>query len=384
MKYDYSITLKNPQSLYCPVINAEMSIISQEVSELGVFSKILIWAFGRRYSKLQILEITNLPILILEEEIDYLIKIEILENEDQGLKLTGLGFSYFKKIEVTEDFNDQRLHVLINCVTGEVLEKNLELSEKHQLSSDEFILRQRIIPDLYGNLNPSNSKEFLLEKYELHPLSDEEKSFLDVTMKLKFQKEKDKKQFIRYELQHVPFIVHGGIVNSVNYENLTSSQEVKKYEETHSLLSLMYPIQKGKLVIKNPNINSYRNLLSTLKKIGQFDAELISAKSINLLEEYEEEQKLQKNLNLDIFFDSVSGVLTTSLNPEHRIEKNIRNEILIPPIHNLEDLLLNDYPNIIRNLTGVEVDNIDIMFVVEEEFYLKINANPLNILNTNR
>lgn len=144
----------------------------------------------------------------------------------------------------------------------------------------------------------------------------------------------------------------------------------------------MYPILKGKLIIKNQDLELYRNILSTLEKIGQFERELISDKSNYLLDLHKYEQKLQKQLSSDIYFDSVSGILTTSLDPQYRIEKNIRNEILVPPNYNVEELLVDDFQNIIRNLTDEEVEGTswNLKFVLEEEFYLKINDNPLSVL----
>lgn len=385
MKYDYSITLTEPQSLYCPIIKAEMSIISQEVSELGPFSKLLIWAVGNGYNPVQIVEITNLSPVVVEEEINYLIKIGLLNSTDRNLELAELGYSYFKKIEVVDGFNSHKIQVLINCVSGEILEDSLDLVENHQLNSHECVLSQRIIPELYGNLNPSNSKDFLLEKYDLFPLSQEEKSLLDVAFKLQLKKEKEKQQFLRYEIQKVPFLLHKEVVNSIDYDSLTPRKETTRYTETHSLLPFMYPVQKGKLIISNLYLDPYRNVLHTLEKIEQFNRELISDKSKSLLELYKHEQELQRKLDVCIYFDSVSGIITRSLNPEHRIERNIRNEVQVPSNYKLEKLLSDDFLNIIKNLTGEEVEDTswNLTFVLEEEFYLKVNDNPIGVLVTN-
>lgn len=383
MKYDYSIKLKHPRSLYCPVIKAEMSINSEEVSELSLFSKLIIWAVGKGYSKAEIADITSMPPLIIEDEVAYLSKIGLVEVLSQSIALTEFGYSYYVKIESVESFNERKEKVLINCVSGEILKNTLNVIEKWEITGNGLIMNSRIITDLYGNLNPSNSKEFLIENYELFPLSPEEKLLLDVSLKLLFEKEKIKRQYMHYEVNYVPFLLHNGILNQVNVEELQPRKELPVFEETHSLLPFMYPVQKGKLKITNLLLDSYRNLLSTLVKMEQFDNELISDKARLLIHMYKQEQKIQNLLMNDIYFDQVSGIMATALSPEYRKEKNIRNEVEVLPNYDSKDILYKDFSKIIENLIGIDIEKEDwnLQYIVEEEFYLKVMENPSNILS---
>ncbi|HDR4425394.1 hypothetical protein IQ781_06205 [Bacillus sp. N447-1] len=385
MQYNYSVKLKNPRSVFCPVMKAEMSIHSEEVLEIGFFSKILIWAIGieKGYSKQEIAEITGMPLNIVDDEASYLSKIGLVEELDQPLNLTELGNSFYRKVVAVETFNDLKEQVLINCVSGEIIANNANIIKKQEISANEIVLSQRIIPDLYGNLNPSNSKEFLLENFDLSPLSLEEKSLLDVSLKLLFEKDREKKVFIHFKTKHVPFILHGGMVNEVDGEQLVPREERPIMEETHSLLPFMYPMQKGKLRITNLLLDPYRYVLSTLDKLEQFEGGLISDKAVHLLELFQEEQRIQHQLSMEIYFDCVSGILTTALDPSYRREKNIRNEVEILPNYKIEDILIRDFAIVLENLTSLDVDNTDweLGFEVEEEFYLKVNENPANIFS---
>lgn len=380
MQFNYSIRLKEPVTVYCPVMKAEISIISQEVNELGLFSKVLVWAIGKGYSALEISEITGLPTLVVNDEIDYLVKIGLIEETGQEFKLTELGSSYFRKIVVVENFNDRKEQVLVNCVSGEILEDKFTLIEKSQLSSKDFLLSQRIIPELYWNLNPSNSKYFVLENYNLSPLSPEELELIDVAVQLHM--EKDKKRYLPCKIHAVPFPLYKEILNSVDDNHLIPREETAVFNETHSLLPFMYPIKRGKFLIKNRQLDLYRNLLTTLEKLKEFDRELISDKAEYILELYQYERYLQSMLPSEAYFDGVSGVITTSINPEYRLEENIRNEVPLPVTYDLDSILQNDISNIIKNLTGEEIqgDEWELTFVVQKELYLKISDNPMNVL----
>lgn len=385
MQYNYSIKLKNPRSVFCPVMKAEISIHSEEVSELGFFSKILIWAIGigKGYSHQAIAEITGMPINIVIDETSYLSKIGLVVESAQPLTLTELGSSFYRKIVAVEDFNELKEQVLINCVSGEIFADDANIIEKQEITSNENVLKQRIIPDLYGNLNPSNSKDFLLENFDLSPLSIEEKALLDVSLKLLFEKDREKKTFIHFEAKQVPFILHGGKVNEVDPEQLAPREERPIMEETHSLLPFMYPMQKGKLCISNLLLNPYRNVLSTLDKLKQFEVGLISDHAVHLLELFHEEQQIQHQLSMEMYFDCVSGILSTTFDPGYRKEYNIRNEVEVLPNYRIEDILTRDFDLIIENLTGLDADTSDwqLTFEVEEEFYLKVNENPANIFS---
>jgi hypothetical protein len=385
VQYNHSIKLKNPRSVYCPVMKAEISIQSEEVSELGFFSKILIWAIGigKGYSYQVIADITGLPIQIVLDEASYLSKIGLVEESVQPLMLTELGSSFYRKIVAVEEFNELKEQVLINCVSGEIFADSGNILEKQVITSNEIVLKQRIIPDLYGNLNPSNSKEFLLENFDLSPLSQEEKSLLDVSLKLIFEKDREKKAFIHFEAKEVPFVLHSGTVNEVDGDLLVPREERPVMEETHSLLPFMYPVQKGKLRITNLLLSHYRNVISTLDKLKQFEAGLISDYAVHLLELFREEQRIQQQLSMDIYFDSVTGILTTSLDPEYRKEYTIRHEIEVLPNYRVEDILTKDFSMIVENLIGLEEadSNWQLSFLVEEEFYLKVDENPANIFS---
>lgn len=382
MQSNYSIKLRNPMSVFCPVMKAEISIQSQEVSELGFFSKILIWAIGieKGYSQQLIADITGLPIQIVVDETSYLSKIGLVEESGQPLMLTELGSSFYRKIVAVGEFNELKEQVLINGVSGEIFADTGNITEKQFINANEIVLKERIIPDLYGNLNPSNSKVFLLENFDFSPLSEDEKSLLDVSMKLIFEKDREKKTYFHFEAKELPFVSHSGKVNEVDGSLLVPRQERPVIVETHSLLPFMYPVQKGKLHITNLVLSHYRNVLSTLDKLKQFEARLISDHAVNLLELFREEQQIQQQLSLDIYFDSVTGILTTSLDPEYRKEYTIRNEIKVLPNYRVEEILTKNSPMILKNLIGLEEANSNwqLSFVVEEEFYLKVEENPAN------
>ncbi|WP_242242766.1 hypothetical protein [Bacillus cereus group sp. BfR-BA-01309] len=385
MQYKYSVKLKYPRSVFCPVMKAEMSIHSEEISEVGFFSKMLIWAvgIGKGYSKQEIAEITEMPLNIVDDEASYLSKIGLVDESDQPLNLTELGNAFYRKIVAVETFNDLKEQVLINCVSGEIVADNVNITEKQEIIANEIVLSQRIIPDLYGNLNPSNSKDFLLKNFELLPLSQEEKALLDVSLKLLFEKDREKKAFIHFKAKHVPFILHSGMLNEVDREQLVLREERPIMEEAHSLLPFMYPVQKGKLCITNLLLEPYRSVLSTLDKLEQFEGGLISGKAIYLLELFKKEQRIRNELSMEFYFDCVSGILTSSLDSSYRRENNIRNEVEILPNYKIEDILIRDSTIILENLTGLDLDNMnwELSFEVEEEFYLKINENPANIFS---
>lgn len=331
--------LKEKIKVYCPIMKAVLYINSTLIEQIGEFTQFILYSLGKGVNIDDINNTIELGEYLIREETFHLQKWGLIESNERGYVLTELGKSYFKIIEFVEYINNSIIEVQINCFNGIIMEDDGVIVNEDLCEHNIQKLKVDIVKELYQNKNYGNSKQFFIDKfkfdiYEKFKLSENEIDSINISL--------------NYEKGSLYKLLYLDEIDTIDmfFDREDNEDEVD--------ISLVRQIIKLKIKIENNHLEKYRYTLETLRNINIFDNELLSQKAKDIIDIWQQEKLLQKNLN-DVFFDSVTKQLTTNFVPNSSNYKLYK--LNIPRLYNVDEL---DYLEL-ENLLNLD-ENYQIQF----------------------
>jgi hypothetical protein len=358
------IELRSPMMVYRPVLKAGISIVSDDLDEMGLFSRFILWMIGQETSVDMMEEVTLLDRSLILEELVFLKEIGLVEERSPSLlQLTDLGEEVFRKMKAIESFNQSEHQILIDCVTGNLIPFHEELLDEQDVAGGQPILKDKIVRELYQNLDPCNSREFLFSHYEFPELSEEEREALHVEVKAYGR------TFYQPVLVFsVPDISHSdALIEPIARIEQIPCEEQNK--EIVSGVSVVYPFLPFTLKLVHKELERYRSVLDTLDRLHEFDPDLLGEKALRLLEWRDTERRLSQGIP-KLYLDQVSGAIIDRL-PEEAVPyaDDRRSDLMMKPQYGLDDLEKSKWENLLQQLTGEQID--------VEEWELSLSMEPV-------
>lgn len=305
--------LETPIKIYCPIMKAKLTVSCELLDQMSEFTRYILYLIGKGYEPYDINEILELGEFIIREEIDYITKIGLVVNTSEGYDLSEIGQSYFNILCVLEEINKDGISVDINCFNGIIMEPSQAVYDDKDCEEDIFKLRVKIIKELYQNRNPSNSREYILEKFNniiYSNMSEEEVEKLYVTLSYE--------RGSSYKLMYIDKV--GSIIRN--------QDEKIDYD-----MILVHEVIPFKLNIRILELEKYRNILSTLNNLDNFEKGLISDKSMQLLDLRIEEEFINLEQH-KFYFDKLTKQVTEKIEVSYQDRRistirsdNERNEV---------------------------------------------------------
>ena len=362
------IELKNAINIKIPVIEAQLMVCSDDSNNFNKYSQFILKLLYEKRTVEYISEITKFKKEQIENEIEFLIKYGMLnEKQDSDIySLTDVGIKIVTQIDEIDSFNRRNIKVLIDKYTGAVIKYRNDL-----VKVDGGIYK--IVKDTYKNLNPVNSKRFLLQNYNEY-FSDSTIEDLDVELNLysefwveiklyKLRELVDYRNSIGYfKLPELNFILEG------------NSEELLEQDEEDGIKSLVIKgiVYKFKLKVCDENLNIYRNYIDKIIDLNKLDENLITENAKNIMNRFYLEESINKELNRPIYLDSVSGIITMK-DPE--IKGTVRGNICtIEPIVKIEKLSEAHLKSIIKTSFNNVIEAVDNNFTVKYELIDEIEV----------
>lgn len=352
------IKLKEPIEVYCPTLRATLSLYSDEIDELGRFSQFILWVMGHGHGLTMIEETTLLAPYVIRDEVAYLEKIGLIEDlHDHGMdvldgsgthRLTALGAAYFRKICTIDEFNASEHQVLINGVSGELIPV-MDVYPREKLSPEAVVLNEKIVRELYQNLDPANAQAFLTANYPFE-LNEEEREALHVSVNYR-----NELLYIRQLIEFVPAFTYDAAL--LTQQALVEEREDQEdHEEIRSSLNLEFPFLPFQLCLRHERLRDYRMTLDTLVRLEQFDSALLSEKSKELIALHRQESVVNQRQPW-LYLDQTSGAVLRQLPPEPRDGKRkVNSDLCLEAQFHLDDLALEHFQIILQEVLGEALD----------------------------
>ena len=249
------LQLENPPQnvemvFYCPIRKAKIFCHSVLIDKLGDLTKFIIASLYKGHSIAEIRDLTEMGGTTVKEELDYLIRGGLIEND--GETLTELGNQYGKLFELFDVLSDG-IDVAFNVFSDE-FEQNEE--EKYMNEADtEFILKGHFNPILARNENYANSLKIAQSKIVTEiPFCWEIKNSLYTTVKIK-------KEEVRYKAAYIR-----------NFDRGLSS-------ESKHCVKIAIPCDRISYKPRYSWINQYRDILSQIVAINETNDDMLSDKA---------------------------------------------------------------------------------------------------------
>lgn len=296
------VVLQSPIKAYCPIMKATLSINSTLLEQMSEFTQFVLYSIGRNKAISDIVEIVDLGSYIVEEEIEFLRKIGLICIEDEAYQLSDKGMEYFDVIKIIENIEEDDLKVHINCFNGRIMSPVDDITLKKDLDVSDEKLRVKIVKELYQNKDYANSREYVFNKLG-EIFEDNDNINLDniyIT--------------IDYERGDIYVPVDIPEVSSINYkisedEYLKESAPVHDEDDFINDIQLKRDILELNVEVDYAELEPYKNTLSTLHNLMNFDPELLSKKSEDLIKLW----KTQQSINMNIYLDTATNEILTKL-----------------------------------------------------------------------
>lgn len=339
--------LASPIKIYCPVMDAQLHLGCELLDDMSEFTVYILYMIGSGYSVSEIKSIIELEDIVVYEELYYMSQIKLCELSEGRYKLTELGEKYYRILCLMDDINSSDTKAQINCFTGAIMDYDYQCIEENKCDNDVFKLKVKIVKELYQNKNPSNSKGYLIEKYNdiiSDILSEEEMDKLYVT--------------VSYERGSLYKIVYINRAKSIGIEDSDLKQDSCDIFLKHELIPF-------KLKYQNSCLDKYRTVLPTLKNLNLFESELVSEYSRDLLALEKEEKLLNSNSKL-YYYDRLTGEI---LDKYFDVYVNNNYNIIIPKSENIKNFETEDKDKFLISKEINMPQYININFVCEESIY---------------
>ena len=261
------LQLENPPQnaemvFYCPIRQAKIFCHSVLIDKLGDLTKFIVASLYKGHSIAEIGDLTQMGSTTVKEELDYLIRGGLIENDEATL--TELGNQYGKLLELFDVLSDG-INVAFNVLLDE-FEQNEE--EKYTNEADpKYILRGHFIPPLARNDNYSNSLKIAQSQIVSDfPFCREIKSSLYATVRIE-------KEETRYK-----------VVRIRDFDRGFSS-------ESEQCVKIAIPCDRISYKPRYSWIDQYRDVIPQINKIYEKYDDLLSDKAKLLISTTQEENK---------------------------------------------------------------------------------------------
>lgn len=296
-----TVKLKKPIKVYCPIMNATLVINSKLLEQMSEFTQFILYSIGKGSLPKDIVKTVDLGTYIVEEEINYLIKIGLIYLENERYYLSEKGKEYYDVIKIIENIGEEDLKVQINCFNGQIISPIKEVKLNKDIEENIQKLKVKVVKELYQNRDFANSREYIFQKLG-EVFEENENINLDniyIT--------------IDYERGDLNIPIYINDVNSIkNIQNISNyheskskcnSEEITLEEDSEKNIQLKREILQIEVEVTYEELEKYKNTLTTLQNLLLFDQELLSDKSKYLLDLWER----QKNIKKIIYFDTVTN-----------------------------------------------------------------------------
>lgn len=358
-----------------PTYSGVIEIGSKNIEKTNILTKILLQGIKLGLSIEKIKNIIKLPIDLLKEDLSRLEKVKIIYRENGTLKLTETGEKNYNIIKLIEEFNKNKLEVVLDRYSSLIFLKNdikmyYDTTEKlydklKNMKSLYKLETGKFIEQLYYNNNPQNSKRIIMPilRATCGKLGIEitEELMEDIYVKVDLSNKRE------------------GFIVSKTRESMKDIYRSELRRE----ISIERPYFEGKMKLEFDILKNIKSeLLISLKKIKKEDKNLLSEKAINLIVRNELSQK-----NYNCFYDPIKTNLIDNL-PDG-IKENEKKVYKYPFNFNKNKILIeNDEVKDLKLKFGDEV-NISKKFIehkliekyaAEEvlEFYEEVLKNELH------
>lgn len=282
------------QKIKIPVIEAEIKVLTDDYKNLNKYTYYLLNLLFESKNIDYIADITKFNRWQIENELEILSKYGLVHNEEDNYLISNLGKEVIKRSREINVFNERKEKVLIDKLTGAILNYNAE----YKKIDDK---KYTIVKDIFKNINPSNSKEYFFENY-CNYFNDIDIEDIDVELTLKDE------YWIEFRINNYKAIIEAKEADGILRKNEIELYSSDNEEELNVLDNLIVKgiLYKINVSYENENINGYRNSINSLKEISAIDETLLSDKGKYLLGLHEQEEKLN-SCSKPIYFDSISG-----------------------------------------------------------------------------
>jgi hypothetical protein len=268
---------ENEMTFYCPIRNAKIYCHSVLIDKLGDLTKFVISSIHEGHTIEEICALTQMGNTTINEELDYLIRGGLMEDDKQTL--TELGKQYGVLIKRFSELSEG-IDVAFNTFADK-----FEVIEEDQLVSNtesRYILESHFIPALTRNDNYSNSLEIAKNQIESEmPFCREIKKSLYSTVRIEGT-----------ELKYRPVYLR-------DFSRGYSSEN-----EPSVRIAIPYVMVVYKLRYKMAD--EYRDVMPRISNINEKYDDLLSDKAKLLLNMVAEEDEAE---TITVYINTITGQL---------------------------------------------------------------------------
>lgn len=195
-----AITIKNEfepytMTFYCSIRKAKIFCHSILIDKLGDLTKFIISSLYTGHSVQEIADLTQMGSLTIREELDYLVRGGLVEEENNSL--TELGKQYGRLIERFATLSDG-IDVDFNTFSNLFENKAKEYNHDNNEIDKDLVLTNNFIPALARNDNYANSLKIAIEHIEEDmPFCRELKSSLYTSVRIDKSTSRYKKIYLK-------------------------------------------------------------------------------------------------------------------------------------------------------------------------------------------
>lgn len=362
------VKLKNPLKVYCPIMEATLTINSTLLEQMSEFTQFLLYSIGEGYSINEIIEVVDLGRYIVEEEIEYLFKIGLVYIEDEKYYLSEKGKEYYDVIKIIENIKEDDLKVHINCFNGQIMSPSENTKLNKDLEDGEEKLRVKVVKELYQNKDFSNSREYVFEKLGERFKENENIDIDNIYITIDYERGDLNRPIYIREVESIKAIQDTDKSNEDYLDNI-SKGELEVDEDYIYDIQLQREIVEVNVQVTYEEIEEYKNVLTTLENLCLFDSTLISDKSKYLLSLWNKQKSIQKT----IYFDTVTKEILEE-KPNLDFNRELYN-IKIENQYSIDDINLYSLEQILKNEEWYREDIlVDFKVINSHKYYESISS----------
>jgi|GEM_PF-3724591 len=321
----YKKLLEN-QLIYCPVLKSILALSTDELENISMLSKFILFCIGNGANKNKIKDVTMLQDIVIEEEISLLQKEGIIETDFLGL--TELGNKYFKLIMFIDNFNKQKYTVQIDQTTGKIIKDDIEPINRNERNDKVFSLQDKLVDYIYRNKDAENSKEFFMENFNTG-FSDAEKEIIHIDL---LTDEED--LYREMKILYVPCESEENTILTIN-ENLENFNVEYRIGKSKFFIEKTYI--KFNIDIESKTLRKYENIIKEIQYIHSMDKDLLSDKALNLINTIQNYNLVKSNLR-DFYLDGQTGEILSSIDLSNKILVKEKKKMILPQFYDVNNL----------------------------------------------
>lgn len=328
-----------------PVIKGQLRVYSKDVERINILTKLILHSVAIGINVNRIEKIINLPKRLVMENVEELEKGGVITGDYNGnYKLTEVGMRNFNLLNEIEEINKSEIEVLVDSYTKHIFTQDelghRYIDEKQEVKGEKIveIERNKYMKQYLSNLDPSNSKELVLEM--LDKIEDKDKE--DISVEVKIVNER------------------GGYIMGNVKENIVKRNEKSKLGADVMIKREIYK-------------NTYTPVFNSLKKVSKESIEAlrilkknnfnyISDKGLEILEKYEVSKE-----SFTYYYDPKSKEVSSKKIKSEIKESEIKSKAVIEISNQEENIGLENIEEvgILKDRYG---EDVDFVVKVEKEY----------------